>query len=248
MSKRWDAIRGSAGFYLTMAVCLLVIGVSSYYLLVDRKPEPAETEPADSAAAADRDTYVTAPAPALSESDAEAEVSAPPPVVETLSPAPVETPVVRMPEVELDDTPVIAEEPLQIVTPLDGEVAAAFSMDQLVYSPTLQDWRVHDGVDIAAAEGTAVLAACAGTVMSVTEDALMGVTVTVEHAGGYETVYANLQANPEVEAGEAVSAGQVLGQVGSTAAAEAAQEAHLHFSVSKDGEPVDPGDFLKERS
>ena len=33
MSKKWDAIRGSAEFYVTMAVCLLVIGVSGYFLL-----------------------------------------------------------------------------------------------------------------------------------------------------------------------------------------------------------------------
>lgn len=245
MSKRWDAIRGSAGFYITMAVCLLVIGVSSYYLLVDQKPraeDPAVTDSTDPA----KDAYVTAPAPELREPEPEVEVSAEPPAVETLSPAPVEVQPIRMPEAEIDDTPVAAEAPLQLMTPLEGEVAAAFSMDQLVYNPTLQDWRVHDGVDIAAAEGTSVLAACAGTVMSVTEDALMGVTVTVEHAGGYETVYANLQAGPEVEAGEAVVTGQVLGQVGKTAAAESAQEAHLHFSVSKDGEIVDPSAFLGE--
>lgn len=244
MSKRWDAIRGSAGFYITMAVCLLVIGVSSYYLLVEQTPKAEEPEQPAPA----QDAYVSAPAPALREEDTQTEASAPPPAVETLSPAVVETPPARMPEAEIDDTPVAAEEPLQLTRPLEGEVAAAFSMDQLVYNPTLQDWRVHDGVDLAAAEGTPVLAACAGTVMSVTEDALMGVTVAVEHAGGYETVYANLQADPAVEAGEAVMAGQVLGQVGATAAAEAAQEAHLHFSVSKDGELVDPGEFLRERS
>ena len=216
MSKRWDAIRGSAGFYITMAVCLLVIGVSSYYLLFDRK-DPA---PAPGPGPPPRRPAGARPAPA--------------------------SPV--MPEIEIDDTPVVAEAPLQIVTPLDGEVVTAFSMDQLVYNPTLQDWRTHDGVDISAAEGTAVLAACAGTVLAVEEDAMMGTTVILEHDGGYQTTYANLQEQPGVGAGEAVSAGQILGAVGCTAAAEAAQEPHLHFSVTKDGENMDPNEFLRSVS
>ncbi len=237
MSKRWDAIRGSAGFYITMAVCLLVIGVSSYYLLFDRKPPEAAEETSQPPV----DTYVTAPAPQIVEPEE-------PPVVETLSPAPVETPAPVMPEVEIDDTPVAAEAPLQIVTPLEGEVVTAFSMDQLVYNPTLQDWRTHDGVDISAAEGTTVLAACAGTVLAVEDNAMMGTTVVLEHDGGYQTTYANLQTQPGVGAGEAVSAGQIIGAVGSTAAAEAAQGPHLHFSVTKDGESVDPNDFLHSLS
>ena len=66
----------------------------------------------------------------------------------------------------------------------------------------------------------------------------------IQHSGGYETTYANLQVEPAVETGDTVSAGQTIGAVGTTAAAEAAQGAHLHFSVAKDGEAVDPDAFL----
>ena len=144
----------------------------------------------------------------------------------------------------VDDTPVVAEEPHVVVLPIQGEVLTAFSVDQLLYNETLDDWRTHDGVDIAAAEGDAVLAACAGTVSSITDDPLMGTTVVIQHSGGYETTYANLQVEPAVETGDTVSAGQTIGAVGTTAAAEAAQGAHLHFSVAKDGEAVDPDAFL----
>ena len=48
-----------------------------------------------------------------------------------------------------------------------------------------------------------------------------------------------------MEEGEPVSAGQVIGAVGSTAAAETAQGPHLHFAVTKDGEAVDPDAFLE---
>ena len=103
-----------------------------------------------------------------------------------------------------------------------------------------------DGIDIAAQTGTHVLSASAGTVLAVEDDPLMGTTVVIEHDGGYQTTYSNLAAPASVTAGETVSAGQIIGAVGDTAAAEAAQEPHLHFSVTKDGEAVDPNVFLEQ--
>ena len=90
-----------------------------------------------------------------------------------------------------------------------------------------------------------MLAASSGTVLSVEDDALMGTTVTLEHGGGYQTTYASLQADPAVEVGDSVSAGQIIGVVG-TAPAEAAQGPHLHFSVEKDGDAVDPEAYLNK--
>lgn len=229
MENQWKTILSSAGFYVTMAVCLLVVGVSGYFLLFDGEDAQEPEHDADAA--------VTAPAPEIEEPEE-------PPVVEAISPEPVAETKPVMPEIEIDDTPVVAEAPRLIVSPLQGEVAAAFSVDALVYNPTLADWRTHDGVDISAALGTTVLAACSGTVAAVTEDALMGTTVTIDHDGGYQTTYANLQAGPAVAAGDSVSAGQIIGAVGDTAAAEAAQSPHLHFSVTRDGDAVDPDVFL----
>ena len=55
MSK-WETIKGSAGFFVTMAVCLLVIGVSGYYLLLDDSeespPSVVETPPVETAVTA----------------------------------------------------------------------------------------------------------------------------------------------------------------------------------------------------
>lgn len=233
MENKWRSILGGAGFYVTMAVCLLVVGVSGYFLLFDGKEAAA---PEANQANPPAETTVAAPTPFFDEPEA-------PPVVETISPEPVaETP--PMPEVEIDDTPVVAEAPRLIVSPLQGEVLTVFSVDKLVYNATLEDWRTHDGVDISAELGATVLAACSGTVAAVTDDALMGTTVTISHDGGYQTTYANLQADPAVEKGDTVSAGQIIGAVGATAAAEAAQDPHLHFSVTKDGDAVDPDAFL----
>lgn len=231
MANKIRSLLGGPGFYAVLALCVAAVGVGGYFLLLRGSPQ--------------------AEAPAVPDTEASAPVEDMPehePVVETV---PLEEPEdepesAAMPEVTvpLDDTPVVAEEPQVVVSPLQGEVVAAFSVDQLQYNETLDDWRTHDGVDIAAAEGTAVLAASAGTVLSIGDDPLMGTTVVLQHSGGYETTYANLQTAPPVAEGETVSAGQTIGAVGNTAPAESAQGAHLHFAVTKDGEAVDPDTFL----
>ena len=170
------------------------------------------------------------------------------PVAETLKPEPVPVDTAdkpEMPELPVEDVPVAAQAPKLIVEPLRGEVLTAFSMEELIYSPTMGDWRTHDGIDIAAKAGTTVLAASSGTVRSVTDDALMGTTVVLEHEGSYETTYANLQHKPTVETGDSVSAGQIIGAVGTTAAAESGAP-HLHFAVSRDGKAVDPRAYLEQ--
>ena len=227
--KKWEALRGSAGFYITLAVCLLVVGVSGWALLSGRGEEPAIVEE-------DPVPEVSAPAPEVTEPEPE--------VVETVEPEPIEVETAPMPEVEVDDTPVVAQAPRLVVSPLNGQVLTAFSVDRLVYDVTMDDWRIHDGVDIFAKPGTTVLAACSGTVLAVEDDPMMGTTVTISHDGGYQTTYANLQAQPTVEEGDTVSAGQIIGAVGTTAKAESGQSPHLHFSVTKDGDAVDPDAFL----
>lgn len=238
MKEKWDAFMGRFGFAVTMAICLLVVGISGYFLLFDRNKEPAQPDlsPFSEEAAAPVTEIPGPERPALQKPEAPAEALSPEPEIAVSAP---------MPEIPVDDTPVIAEAPQLIVPPLKGDVLAVFSMDTLVYSETLGDWRTHDGVDISAKPGTTVQATSAGTVLSVTDDALMGTTVVIEHKNGYQTTYANLQASPAVKAGDTVTAGQVIGAVGTTAAAEASRSPHLHFSVSQDGKAVDPNEYLK---
>ena len=235
MEHKLKSILSGTGFYLLLAVCLITAAVSGWFLLFGRD-EPAVEEAAPQAAvsAPVESAYVPQPEPEPEEDESPVEAS-----------APVEVEIVpTMPEAEIDDTPVMAEPPQLVVEPLKGEVLMAFSVDQLVYSPTLADWRTHDGVDISAKPGATVLAATAGTVSSVEDHPLMGTTVVIDHAGGYTTTYSNLQAKPTVQPGDLVTSGLIIGAVGPTACAAAAQSPHLHFSVTRDGEAVDPSEFL----
>ena len=212
---------GGKGFYIALAVCLLAAGTIGYITLFSsaspvREPDPViEIKPAP-----------VTPVPA-------------PPTKPVIQPEPVEVPV---------QEPVVIEEPAEllpeVVSPLDGTTVTVFSMTELLYDPTMADWRTHDGIDVQADEGAAVKTAAAGTVQSVTDDELMGTTVVIQHDGGYATQYSSLQADVPVQQGQQVAAGEVIGRVGTTSAAESRMGPHLHFSVSRDGAVIDPHDYV----
>ena len=128
--------------------------------------------------------------------------------------------------------------------PLDGETVADYAMDCLSYNETTRDWRVHNGVDIAAEDGTPVMAAADGEVYTVYEDETMGTTVVIRHDEGYTTKYACLSQEVMVAAGDEVTLGQQIGSVGTTALLESALGPHVHFSVTCDNEAMDPAEFL----
>ena len=136
------------------------------------------------------------------------------------------------------------KKPANIKPPLAGQTLAEYSMDALSYNQTTRDWRVHDGLDIGAEAGAKVCAAADGTVYTVYDDETMGMTVVIRHDGGYITKYASLAEAVSVKAGDTVTAGQEIGQVGSTALLENAVGDHLHFSVTCNGELMNPKDFL----
>ena len=132
----------------------------------------------------------------------------------------------------------------KIVSPVAGQEIYGYSMEALSYNQTTRDWRVHNGVDLAAEEGTPVCAACDGTVYAAGKDDAMGYTVEIRHEGGYTTVYSCLQENLTVGAGDTVEAGQTIGYAGSTALVETTLGSHVHFSVSHQNNPMEPMEFL----
>ena len=134
---------------------------------------------------------------------------------------------------------------LKTCLPVQGEVLSPYAMEVLSYNQTTRDWRIHNGIDLAAPAGTQVVAAADGEVYTVYEDDTMGTTVVIRHPGGYTTRYCSLAVEVAVSAGQPVTMGQPIGAVGTTALMENALGDHVHFSVMKDDEPVDPMSFVQ---
>lgn len=129
------------------------------------------------------------------------------------------------------------------VKPVSGEVSQVFSGDELVYSKTLNDWRTHNGVDIACASDATVKSAVAGKVVNMYEDGLWGQVVEVE-SGELLWRYTGVDKTTlSVNVGDAVSAGQKLGKIGETTV-EIGEGPHLHLEVLKGGNYVDPEHYF----
>ena len=138
----------------------------------------------------------------------------------------------------------VDKKPMKTGLPVVGETVHDYAMESLSYNETTRDWRVHNGIDIAAEAGTTVCAAADGTVYTTYEDDTMGHTVVIRHQDGYVTVYSSLSEELAVSTGDAVTLGQAIGTVSNSALLESAIGDHLHFSVSCNDEPVDPNHFL----
>ncbi len=140
-------------------------------------------------------------------------------------------------------------EKLTMVSPVVGEVTKQHSIDTPVFSTTLNEWRVHTGIDISAEDGSEVYAAADGTVTRVYSDPLLGKSVEISHGGGIVSVYSNLAATDiAVKEGDEVKSGALIGLVGDTSLSELAEESHLHFAVKVDGVSVNPLDYISEDS
>lgn len=132
------------------------------------------------------------------------------------------------------------EEKLVFSAALKGEIQKMYSVDKVIYSKTLEQWKTHDGIDIAATNSKEVKAIEKGIVESIYNDSFYGMTIEIEHINGYRSVYSNLDENVYVNVGESVIKGQKIGKVGNTSVGEYLDETHLHFMLFLNDKSIDP--------
>ena len=137
-----------------------------------------------------------------------------------------------------------SQENLKFIAPLKGEIIREFAPDSLVYSETLEEWITHNGVDVKADKTSVVTASADGTIYAIKNDPRYGLTVIIEHDDGYKTIYANLLTAEYVVEGEKVQSGQTIGTVGNSAVFEISDDYHLHFEILKDGDYLNPTDYM----
>jgi murein DD-endopeptidase MepM/ murein hydrolase activator NlpD len=144
----------------------------------------------------------------------------------------------------------VQDEPPAFVLPVSGAMTKGHDLTLQVFSNTMRDWRVHNGIDIAATAGSPVYAAADGTVSAIWEDVSYGTCISVAHSGDCITYYKNL--NPiladGIAVGTEVEQGQLIAAVGESAMVEIADEPHLHFELSVEGEYVDPTEYFDSAS
>ena len=101
------------------------------------------------------------------------------------------------------------------------------------YHPITGVWETHTGTDIPAPGGTPIQCAKDGIVTTSQYNPSYGNYCIIYHGNGYATLYAHMRALPSVKVGESVTAGQVIGYVGTTGSSTGN---HLHFELRINGQ------------
>ena len=127
--------------------------------------------------------------------------------------------------------------------PVDGNILLDYNMDQTVYFPTLDQYKLSPAIAVQAVEGAPVLASVTGTVYSIEDNVQTGTTVTMELGSGYQAVYGQLT-DLTVQKGDTVKEGEVIGYVGTPTKYYSKEGSNLYFAMKKDGEPIDPIAYL----
>ena len=223
MSDNKRSRRGGQGYYIALILCAAAIGITGYvYYRNANQAEPVSLE------------ETVGEVPALIEDEVDVPVIATQPAPKATKPA----------ATEATTTAPTEKKPMKTMSPVSGDSIFGYSMEALSYNQTTRDWRVHNGVDLAAEAGAEVKAAADGEVYTVFEDDAMGTTVVIRHADGYTTKYASLAENVSVKPGDTVTIGQVIGYASDSAIVESTLGTHVHFGVTCNDEPVDPAEFL----
>lgn len=127
--------------------------------------------------------------------------------------------------------------------PVQGNILLDYSMDETIYFPTLDQYRMNPAISVQAPVGNPVQASVSGVVYKISEDAKTGTTVTMELGNGYQAIYGQLS-DLTVYEGEVVKKGTVIGFINEPTKYYSKEGSNLYFAMKKDGNPIDPIIYL----
>ena len=236
-SKEKNKKKG-AHFYAALGICILAVGVAAYtaydsikrFAGLDDNMITSKTQQRYKVQsnAAENDSKITSNKTKIAEKNLD------------------ESKIKSQTNVENSSQNVIstnAESSGVIVYPTSKNIIKDFSGENPVFSKTLNDWRVHKGIDLAAEQGSKVKAITDGTVKEIYNDALYGTTLVIEHDGGFFAYYSGLGETTLVNAGDRVESGQEIASINGIPC-ESADGYHLHLSIKKDDKFINPIEIL----
>lgn len=212
--------RNSSIFYTVLSLCLIAVGVAAWSAVSafdDFKNSNTEPEPEPPAVV---EPEIIVPEPEKPAGNELENVEYTPPKTEVQ-----------------DNEP--EKESASFIMPISGDIIKIFDSGTLQYSATLGDMRLHEGLDIAADEGTLVRAVRGGTVTEIYEDTAYGYTIVIDHGDGIIAKYCGMNSAIPVSVGQELASGAEIGTLGRIPI-ESADGSHLHFEMLKDECRVSP--------
>ena len=117
-------------------------------------------------------------------------------------------------------------------------------MDKTVYFSTLEQYKYNPALIIGGEVGETIAASAAGVVTNIEQSAQTGTTVTLDMGNGYSAVYGQLKEVP-LQIGDYVGSGETVGYLSEPTKYYSVEGPNLYFEIMKDGEPVNPLDFME---
>lgn len=130
-----------------------------------------------------------------------------------------------------------------LVWPVEGNILIDYDMENTVYFATLDLYKCSDAVCIQSEVGTPVYAGHACVIEEISYNSEIGNNVTVSMGNGYMVTYGQLK-DVQVEKGEIIEEGDLIGYVGNPTKYYSVEGANLYIKMTHNGEPVDPLDYL----
>ena len=235
----------AASLYIALAVMIVTVVAVTVISIAKKAKDIVPSEPATTQITDDKDkatepiTRPTAPTEQTDPTSGTKPTKAPNSDKDTVTPP-------ESDNSQQVDEPVDDKIPESFSVPANGYISKGYEPDLPVWSTTMEDYRIHDGIDVLCDSDAEVYACADGTIESVYEDPLMGYAVTVYHGGGLRSTYMGLTGDYPggITPGGKVVEGQVMAWVGDTALIECAEPMHLHFVMTLDEETVDPQDYI----
>jgi len=213
--------RNLNGFYLALAVCLVAVGgvaIATFY----KSTTGIKTKPDDIISNSTTTLNRTVPTQ---------------PVGKVVTNVPKDNTPTTTPGPPASTTTAKAAD--LFILPLSNEIICQYSNNKPVYSKTMNDWRVHNGVDFKGTKGQSVKALADGEILSINKkDSLWGGMVVINHGYGIESRYCGVTVS-SLKKGDTVKVGEVIGSL-SDIPYESAEGPHLHIEILVNGEYVNP--------
>lgn len=127
----------------------------------------------------------------------------------------------------------------ELAWPIVGNILMNYSMNQVVYYKTLNQYRYNPSVVIEATVGQPITAAADGKILSIRENVETGGTIICDLGDGYQLTYGQLE-DYAVSVGDYVEKGDILGYVAEPSIFYSEEGCNVYFKLTKDGEPVNP--------
>lgn len=224
--------KGNSAFYIILAICLLIVGVTAWLAFSSFNDTNTNINPNAKNDTSQNSSEYNSNTSSYNESENQNGIGQIPQdgIDDGINQVPPTEPTAD----EVEDEPYTPPEVVKSYTmPVNGDILKEFNATALQYSATYGDMRIHNGVDITCTEGTIVSACTDGTVQSVEQSPTFGGVVTIDHGDGLVIKYASLK-DITVKSGDTVSTGDTIGAV-SAVPCECEDQSHIHLEAYRSG-------------